>query len=186
MCDDMESVIKSLESGSKLIFTWFENNYMKANSDKSHLLLSTDNVIQANINNDLISNSKSEKLLGVTVDSKLKFDEHVNKLCNKASQKLSALARVSPFMSKNQKRKIMKAFITSQFGYCPLVWMFCSRAANNRINRIHERSLRIVYNDNTLSFLELLDKDCSVSIHHRNLQVLCIEIYKIKSSKRGF
>ena len=182
MCDDMESVIISLESCSKLIFTWFENNYMKANSDKSHLLLSTDNVIQANINNDLISNSKSEKLLGVTVDSKLKFDEHVNKLCDKASQKLSALARVSPFMSKKQKRKIMKAFITSQFGYCPLVWMFCSRAANNRINRIHERSLRIVYNDNASSFLELLDKDCSVSIHHRNLQVLCIEIYKIKNN----
>ena len=76
----------------------------------------------------------------------------------------------------------MKAFITSQFGYCPLVCMFCSHAANNRINRIHERSLRIVYNDNTLSFLELLDKDCSVSIHHRNLQVLCIEIYKVKNN----
>ena len=180
MCDDMKSVIESLESCSELLFTWFDDNYMKANSDESHLLLSTDNVFQANINNDVICNSNSEKLLGVTVDSKLKFDEHVNNLCDKASQKLSALARVSHLMSRDQKRRIMKAFITSQFGYCPLVWMFCSRSANNRINRIHERALRITYNDDKSSFVELLDKDNSVSIHHRNLQVLCIEIYKIK------
>ena len=76
----------------------------------------------------------------------------------------------------------MKAFIESQFSYCPLIWMFHSRNLNNKINKIHERSLRIVYNDDTSSFDELLRKDNSVSIHHRNIQALAIEMYKAKNN----
>ena len=77
-------------------------------------------------------------------------------------------------MSKQlSKRKcFMKAFVTSQFIYCPLIWMFYSRELNNRINRIHEPALRLVYQDNSLSFAELLKKDNSVTIHQKNLQVL--------------
>ena len=51
---------------------------------------------------------------------------------------------------------------------------------NNRINRIHERSLRIVYNDFISTFSDLLQKDNSVSIHYRNIQLLCIEIFKVR------
>ena len=178
--DTIPEVIEALENCSKVLFTWFQNNGMKANSDKSHLILSTQEVFEANINNDIIYSSNSKKLLGITIDSKLKFDEHLTNLCNKASQKLSALARVSSYMTLPQKRRIMKAFITSQFGYCPLVWMFCSRNMNNRINRIHERSLRIVYNDFISTFSDLLQKDNSVSIHYRNIQLLCIEIFKVR------
>ena len=72
---------------------------------------------------------------------------------------------------------IMKAFIESQFGYCPLVWMFHSRSLNNNINRIHERSLRITYNDKSSSFQNLLEKDNSVTLHHRNIKILATEKY---------
>ena len=74
----------------------------------------------------------------------------------------------------------MKAFITSQFSYCPLIWMFHSRSLNNKINRIHERARRLVYQNN-LSFPELLDLDNSVTVHQKNLQVLVTEIYKVKN-----
>ena len=74
----------------------------------------------------------------------------------------------------------MKAFIKSQFGYCPLVWMNHSRKLNNRISRIHERALRVAYNDNVSSFQELLLKDNSVTIHNRNLQFLVTEMFKVK------
>ena len=67
----------------------------------------------------------------------------------------------------------------SQFGYCPLVWMFHKRALNHRINRIHERALRIIYQDLTSSFEDLLVKDNSFTIHERNVQALCIELYKV-------
>ena len=77
----------------------------------------------------------------------------------------------------------MKSFISAQFGYCPLVWMMHSRILNNRINKIHERALRIVYKDNNPTFEELLRKDDSVSIHVRNIQALAIELFKVVSGK---
>ena len=82
-------------------------------------------------------------------------------------------------MNIKQRQIIMKSFINSQFGYCPLVWMFHSRKINNRINKIHERALRIVFNDNVSTFRDLLVKDNSVTIHERNIQVLAIELYKV-------
>ena len=56
----------------------------------------------------------------------------------------------------------MKAFVESQFGYCPLIWMFHSTELNNKINRIHERVLRITYKDKSSTFQELLKKGNSV------------------------
>ena len=73
----------------------------------------------------------------------------------------------------------MKAFIMSQFSYCPLVWMCHSRTLNNKINKIHERTLQLVYDDRQSTFEELLNIDKSVTIHHRNLQVLATELYKV-------
>ena len=74
----------------------------------------------------------------------------------------------------------MKAFISSQFSYCPLTWMNHSRTLNNKINRIHERSLRVVCNNKNFTFKELLDKDKAVSIPTRNLQILVTEMFKVK------
>ena len=75
----------------------------------------------------------------------------------------------------------MKAFICSQCGYCPLVWMFHSRKINNRVHSLHERALRVVYRDYNATFSELLSKDKSVTIHQRNLQLLATEIFKTKN-----
>ena len=85
-------------------------------------------------------------------------------------------------MDITKRRIIMKSFITSQFSYCPLIWMFHSRRLNNKINSIHERALRITYGDQKSTFQELLIKDNSVSVHHRNLQVLATEIFKIENN----
>ena len=72
----------------------------------------------------------------------------------------------------------MNAFFNSQFNYCPLVWICCNRSLNNKINRLHERCLRIVYNDKKSNFNEVLVKDSSISIHHQNLQKLTVEMFK--------
>ena len=155
---------------------------MKANTDKSHLLLSGNNKVTANIDGNIIESEESQVLLGVTIDSNLSFDKHINNLCKNAGAKLNALARIAGYMDIKKRRMIMKAFITSQFSYCPLIWMFHSRALNNKINTIHERSLRITYNDRTSTFEESLRKDNSVTIHHRNLQVLSTELYKVENN----
>ena len=92
------------------------------------------------------------------------------------------LARISGYMDITKLRIIMKSFITSQFSYCPLIWMFHSWRLNNNINSIHERALRITYGDQKSTFQELLIKDNSVSVHHRNLQVLATEVFKIRNN----
>ena len=80
-----------------------------------------------------------------------------------------------------QCRPIMKAFICSQFGYCPLIWMFHSRRINNLINSLHERALRVVYRDYNTPYSELLSKVKSVTIHQIHLQLLATEIFKTKN-----
>ena len=89
---------------------------MKANPDKYHFLLTGNKKATLNIDQFQLESSKQQNLLGVIIDNKLTFDQHLNKLCNKVSQKLNALTRISNYIQPDQKR-----LITSQFGYCPLV-----------------------------------------------------------------
>ena len=176
----IDTLLQCLYKDTSAIIKWFRDNYLLLNPDKCKLLISKhDKDISLIVDNEVIGCSKSVKLLGVTIDNRLDFSEHVSKLCKKVSTKLHALARVSNYMNQAKLRLLMKAFIESQFSYCPLVWMFHSRTLNNRINKLHERGLRLVYKDSTLSFEELLRKDNSFSIHHRNLQKLAIEMYKV-------
>ena len=75
----------------------------------------------------------------------------------------------------------MNASFLSQFGYCPLVWMFHNRRYNNKIYCLHEHIIRIVYKDYKSSFTELLSEDKSLTVYHRNVQKLAIEMYKVKN-----
>ena len=95
--------------------------------------------------------------------------------------KINVLSRLASTVTSDQRKLIMNAFIASHFSYCPVVWMFHSRKLNNRINRLHERALRIVYKDYTSSFEELLNQDQSLTIHQKNLQKLVTEVYKVKT-----
>ena len=169
---------RKLESESLILFKWFSDNGLQAKSGKSHVMLTTDNKLKINIKDSLTSNEKV-KLLGETVDNKLSFEPHFSLVCKKISQKIHALARVSKFISKKKLRFIVKAFILSQFSYCPLVWMCHSRTLNNKINKLHERALRLVYDDKQSTCEELLNINKSITIHHRNLQVLVTELYKV-------
>ena len=176
--NNIENVIASLEQVSEDLFNWFKNNRLKSNANKCHVLVSTNKSIGVDIGNYTIDNSEYEKLLGVKIDVNLNFSDHISDLCKKASRKISALARVTPFMVLEKRKLIMNTFFTSQFSYCPLIWMCHSRANNRKINMLHERCLRIIYNDKQSSFTELLNKDSSVSIHIRNIQRLAIEMFK--------
>ena len=100
--------------------------------------------------------------LGVTVDN-LSFEPHINLVCKKVSQKLHTLARVSKFILNRKLTVIMKTFIMLQFNYFPLVWMCHNKTLNNKINELHERALRLVYDDRQSTFEELLniDKHCA-------------------------
>ena len=135
----------------------------------------------AKVGEQVIWESRQEKLLGVIIDKELKFDKHLLNICKKASAKVTALGRLVKLVPQEKKKILMNSFIRSQFSYCPLLWMFCSRELNRKINHVHERGLRMVYRDYTSSFEELLIKDESVCIHHRNIQLVAVEMFKIKN-----
>ena len=176
--NDDNTMIEKLTHDAHTLLDWFMTNGFKANPDKFHFLASSyDTESFLMIDQFVIHKSQCKKLLGIKIDHNLSFEEHVSTLCSKAAQKLHALSHISLFMTETQCRSIMKAFINSHFGYCPLVWIFHSRKCNNHINSIHERALRLVYNDYYSSFQTLLIKDNS--IHIRNIQALAIELYKV-------
>ena len=87
----LETVLKDLEHGSVTLLKWFTDNLLKANPEKYHLLVSTNEKRHLNVGEVEISNIKCEKFLGIKIDSKLMFDSDVKSLCKKASQKLNAL-----------------------------------------------------------------------------------------------
>ena len=107
----------------------------------------------------MISSVNRVKILGVHIDGRLDFDYNVSQICKNTSKNLQALSKfmVSKYMDVNERRMLIKAFITSQFSYYPLVCMLHSRSIENRVCKTHERALRLVYDDSPyLSFAELL------------------------------
>ena len=181
-CDlELQDILNELEDNALTAILWFENNYMKLNQSKCHFLTSgSTEHLWVKVGNEVIWESLSEKLLGLTLDKNLNFNLHLKTLCKKVNQKVSALARVVRILPFQKRRLIMKTFIESQFSYCPLVWMFCSNKMNNKINHIHERALRLVYQDYTTSFDDLLKQDNSLIFHHRNIHQVAIEMFKVK------
>ena len=139
------------------------------------------NEISIKIGEACVKESTEENLLGITSDQSLSFKQHVKTLCKKAGQKLHALARISRYMDTELLEQLMRAFVLSHFSYCPLVWMFYDRTLDHKINRVHERALRIAYKDYGNDFGFLLEQTKSVPVHVRNLQLLMTEIYKTKS-----
>ena len=181
---DINEAITNLEHDCNLLVEWFRDNYMTLNASKCHLLVSgfKDEAMCAKVGDSLLWEEFSAKLLGIIIDSSLTFDNHVKTICKKASQKLTGISRMSNFMSEIKRKVLIQTFFESQFNYCPLIWMFCSRTLNHRINRLHERALRIAYDDYLSDFEELLIKDNTVTIHKRNLRKLAIEMYKISNN----
>ena len=119
---NLNVVVEKLEENAEICLNWFNNNYMKMNPEKSHLLLSGKKTEQMwiKIGDDKILETNEVKLLGVSIDNELKFDNYIVNTCKKAHAKLTALSRMSRFFNINQRRVLFKAFFESQFKYCPL------------------------------------------------------------------
>ena len=99
-------------------------------------------------------------------------------VCQKEIRKLNALATITNYMELPKGRILMNAFFKAQFNYSPAIWMFHSHNLNSKIIRLHERCLRIIYNNRLSNFEGPLHKDNFVSIHHNNIHALTIEMYK--------
>ena len=181
-----DEATQKLSAGTHLVLNWFRINSMVANPSKFQIMFLLSNIDNNEITfmvQDKKVRSKTEvKLLGITIGNKPSFNKHISNLCSTASNRLRALARIRKFLSLEQAKRLSEAYIMSTFKYCPLIWMFCNKTANNQINKIHKRSLRLVYQLEDENFEDLLIKDNSWTIHESNIQTLLIEDIQIFKS----
>jgi hypothetical protein len=119
------------------------------------------------------------KLLGVTIDFKLNFNEHTSNICKKVSRQLNVLKRRGKHRTKLGKLTIYYSFIMSNFNYCPLVWHFCGEVNTKKVEKIQERALKFIYEDYSASYDELLSKSKLPSLKGRRMRSLAIEVYKV-------
>ena len=93
--ENVDVTLEKLEQVGKVLFEWFSNNFLKANADRCHLILGTDEPFSINIDNEVIKNSNSKKLVGINLNDRMGLDIYVAIICNRVSKKLHALARIS-------------------------------------------------------------------------------------------
>ena len=117
--NNIDDLTDPLEKVCSSLFKWFKDNLFNGNSDKCHLLVSSNEKTKINIGEFSIEKSDCEKLLGVKIDNKLTFDCHVSDMCKKANKKINALARIASFRNINKTGILMNSFFRSQFNYCP-------------------------------------------------------------------
>ncbi len=179
--DSLDKIVPRLENDLGALIEWFYANGMVANPGKFQMMflgLKEKNPFRLIINENKIQATNKVKLLGIEIDNALTFTAHIQNLCSKVNRKINAFSRLNTYISRPQAMLILNAVILSNFNYCPLIWLFSTKASNNEINRTHKRALRILFKDYDSSFNELLEKSESVNIHAQNRRKLMIEIYK--------
>ena len=170
-----------LENDMINTLTWFKSNHMVANPAKFQLMfLGTRNKIDLclDINGRTSRSTSSVKLLGIDIDWKLTFSKHVKEKCKNAYNKTKSLARLRYKLSQRQKLTLYNSFVMSCFGYCPIIWMFCGKSANEIAERIQRKALRAIYNDYSSDYQSLLNKGGHFTIHEMNKRSLLVEVFK--------
>ena len=125
-----------------------------------------------------IKSSDTVELLGINLDKNINFKQHIQNICRKANNKTKALLRIRKFLNLEQAQVLAEAYISSNFRYCPLIWMFSGKKRDNLIVKTHYRTLRAIYDTQTRSYEELQHLSGKKKIHTENLQILMVEVYK--------
>ena len=131
-----------------------------------------------NIDGNQVTLEKSVKLLGINIDEKLSFDEHVSSLCKMASDQLNAISRLHIYLGFKEQEVLINSFVYVNFNYCPLIWHFCSAKSVRKIEQIQTRALRILYNDFDSDYKTLLDKSGKCTMEVKRLRTLGLEVFK--------
>ena len=178
----VEEVMSSLQMDGSKVIQWFTDNGMQANPSKFQFMVISpdDDCAQSLVLNEntVLVSEKHVQVLGVIIDSKLNFSLHVSSMCKKAARQLNALARISNYLDESARRIIYNSFVSSNFNYCPLVWHFCGVTNGNKVEKIQERCLRIIYKDYESSYDRLLDRANTTKLAISRLRILILEVFK--------
>ena len=177
---ELFSILENLKHDTKTILKWFRINSLKANPGKFQFMIlgkKQCNKMKLIISSIVINESNAVELLGITIDNILTFNEHINNLCCNASYELYALRRIRKYLTQDQTKLLYNAFINSQFIYAPIIWMFCRKNQYLKIQKIHHKALKVVFNSDD-GYDELLQMINEIVIHQRHLHALICEVFK--------
>ena len=178
---DLDTISIKLEQEINTAMQWLKDNEMVANPSKFQLMfLSKYKNIERNMSFDekTIKASDTVELLGITLDKNINLKRHNENVCHKANNKIKALFRIRKFFNLEQVHVLAEAYISSNFRYSPLIWMFCGKMSDNHIMKMHYRTLRAIYDRQTRSYEELLNLSGKKKIHVQNPQILMAEVYQ--------
>ena len=153
----------------------FRINSLKVNPRKFQFIIIGKKIIdkvKLKINSNVINESNTVELLGIAIDNKLTFSEHINNLSRNASRKLYVLRRIRKYLTQDQAKLLYNAFINSQFSYAPIIWMFRRKNQYLKIQKNHK--LLKVDED----YDELLQMHNEITIHQKHLHALICKVLK--------
>ena len=184
MCNEnenLEMLKNHIESDAMTAINWFDKNQTTANAGKFQSILlsrgpTSDFLV--NVGGHFIPPNNTLKMLGVTLDDKLNFKTHIRNVCQKASRQINALKRISKFLNEQCRMHVYKSFVSANFNYCPVVWMFCGKTNLGKLERLQERALSIIFLEKSLSYNELLKKSGQLSVKMNLMRFLIIEVFK--------
>ena len=179
-------LLTDLAHDCKISLKWFNDNGMQANPEKFQFMVASSTKhenISILINDTKLSAEPNVKALGVIIDSELNFSAHISHLCKKAARQLNALARISRYLDTASKMMLYNSFVMSNFNYCPVAWHFCGKVNNGKLEKIHERSLRIIYKDYTSTYDDLISQSGTDSILVSRLKKILLEVFKTLQNK---
>ena len=178
----MDELMSNLQHDSKICINWYLENGMAANPSKFQFMISSSSntgTVEMHLNDDVMIKSEPfVKALGVYIDSKLTFTEHISQCCKKAARQLNALTRISKHLDENSRKHIFRSFIMSNFTYCAIVWHFCGVMNNSKIEKIQERALRIVFGDYCSDYQDLTKRFGTDTMLQSRLKKIVLETFK--------
>ena len=184
---DVQQLQLQLETSANICVKWFDDNLMGANPAKFQgFLINRSNSVSPtifNITNIDIPISDTVKILGIHLDSKLNFNEHITHACKKATKHLNAIRRISKFLDEECRKPLYHAFILSHFNYCSVVWHHCDASSAIRVEKIQKRALRVILNDYSSTYKELLEKSGQPLMFVSRLRAIVTETFKSIDNK---
>ena len=174
----LHETIQKLEADSVISIDWFKDNDMQANPTKFQFMVTDNSSISLTIRGVTIEQDNIVKLLGVFIDNKLDFKYQVSVVCRKAGRQLNALGRQAKLLNTKAKKRVFNSFIRANLNYCPLVWVNRNKTDLGRLEKVQERALRLVYNDKSVPYEDLLRRSGVPSVLLRWKRVLVTEVYK--------
>ena len=185
-----QAVSDSLQSDFSNLQKWSDNDKIILNEKKTKEMLATGKwldkkleqpQLQLKLNASELEQVNSQKLLGVTIDSKLSFDDHIDNFCSKLSQRIAVLSRIKRFLSLKQRIAYYNAMIKQEMLYASTVWSSCSLGKLQRVFRLQKRAARVILDADTRANSVKLCKELNWFPVHLEVKIKCTNVSTVKA-----